>query len=225
MNDHQKSFVSVRYFLIGAKMYLALEALEFAFNFHTGTRKDGVTPEFNHQVTISQYLRTLINHLSYPEETLAVTFLHDTPEDADVGHIEIVSRFGERVGKAVRLLTKKHRGNKKPIEAYYQELATDEISSIVKGGDRIHNQQSMIGVFSPEKQKDYIQETTRYILPMLKQARRTFPKQEPAYENEKFVLRSQITLTQAVLDAYSGYHQKMTGCPLGQPILTPSSTI
>lgn len=83
-----------------------------------------------------------------------------------------------------------------------------------------------VGTASPvEKQKDYIQETTRYILPMLKQARRTFSKQEPAYENEKFVLRSQITLTQAILDAYSGYHQKMTGCPLGQPILTLSSTI
>lgn len=225
MNDHQKAFISIRYFLIGAKMYLALEALEFASGFHTGTRKDGVTPEFNHQITISQYLRTMINHLTYPEETLAATYLHDTPEDADVGHIEIVSKFGERIGKAVQLLTKKHRGNKKPIESYYQEIATNEISSVVKGGDRIHNIQSMLGVFSPEKQKDYIRETREHVLPMLKEARRTFPKQEPVYENEKFVLKSQITLTEGILDAYGGYHQKLAGCPTGMALPTIPKTI
>lgn len=203
MIDHQKAFISIRYFLIGAKMYLALDALEFASKFHTGTRKDGTTPEFSHQIMIAQYVRTLINHLTYPEETLAAIFLHDTPEDADVGHLEIQSRFGEVVGKPVQLLTKKHRGTKKPIDVYYQDIATNEISSIAKGGDRIHNIQSMIGVFSPEKQREYIAETTQHVLPMLKEARRRFPRQEPAYENEKFVLKSQIALTQAGLSAYT----------------------
>lgn len=203
MNDYQKAFISIRYFLIGAKMYLALDALEFASKFHTGTRKDGVTPEFSHQIAIAQYVRTLISNLTYPEETLAAIFLHDTPEDADVGHLEIHSRFGELVATPVQLLTKKHRGVKKPIEIYYQEMATNAISSIAKGGDRIHNQYTMIGVWGPEKQKQYITETSELLLPMLKEARRTFPRQEPAYENEKFVLKSQIALTQAALDAYT----------------------
>ncbi len=225
MNDHQKAFVSIRYFLIGAKMYLALEALEFASKFHTGTRKDGITPEFSHQIIISQYLRTLINHLTFPEETLAVTYLHDTPEDADVGHVEIISRFGERIGKSVKFLTKKHRGTKKPIDVYYQEIATDEVSSVVKGGDRIHNIQSMLRVFSPEKQRDYIKETTEHVLPMLKEARRIFPKQEPVYENEKFVLKSQIALTEGILDAYGGYHPKLAGCPTGSALSAIPKTI
>lgn len=199
--EHAKALISMRYFLIGAKMHLALEALEFASKFHTGTRKDGITPEFNHQITISLYTRTLINHLTYPEETLAAIFLHDTPEDADVGHIEIAACFGERVGKAVQLLTKKHRGTKKPIDVYYQDIATNEIASVVKGADRIHNIQSMIGVFGPDKQKSYIKETNDFIFPMLKEARRTFSRQEPVYENEKFVLQSQISLIEAVLEA------------------------
>lgn len=201
MTDHAKALVSMRYFLIGAKMYSALEALEFATKFHTGTRKDGVTPEFHHQVTIALYTRTLINYLIYPEETLAVAFLHDTAEDADVGYVEITARFGEKIGKAVQLLTKKHRGFKKPIDVYYQEIATDEIASVVKGADRIHNIQSMIGVFGPEKQKDYIKETNDFVLPMLKEARRVCPRQETVYENEKFVLQSQINLIEAVLAA------------------------
>ena len=203
MENHQKAFISIRYFLIGAKMHLALEALEFASTFHKGTRKDGVTPEFSHQIAIAQYIRTLSSNLTYPEETLAVTFLHDTPEDADVGHLEIHSRFGEIVSTPVKLLTKKHRGVKKPAEAYYKEMGSNAISSIVKGGDRIHNQYTMNGVWGVEKQKEYITETSQLLLPMLKEARRTFPKQEPAYENEKFVLKSQIALTQATLDAYT----------------------
>lgn len=201
MNDHKKAFISIRYFLIGAKMYLALDALEFASKFHTGTRKDGVTPEFHHQIMISQYVRTIINHLSYPEETLAAIFLHDTPEDADVGHLEITSKFGKQVGRSVELLTKKHRGSKKPVDLYYQEIATDDIASIAKGGDRINNIQSMNGVFSVEKQENYVKETNEYVLPMLKDARRLFPRQEPAYENEKFILNSQIALIQATFRA------------------------
>lgn len=199
--DHAKALISIRYFLIGAEMYSALEALEFAIKFHTGTRKDGVTPEFHHQVTIALYTRTLLNHLTYPEETLAAAFLHDTAEDADVGHVEIAARFGEKVGKAVQLLTKKHRGSKKPIDVYYQEIATNDIASVVKGADRIHNIQSMIGVFGPEKQKTYIKETTDFVLPMLKEARRAFPRQESVYENQKFVLQSQINLIEEVLKA------------------------
>lgn len=203
MTDYQKTFIAIRYFLAGAKMYLALDALEFASKFHTGTRKDGITPEYSHQIMIAQYVRTLINSLTNPEETIAAVFLHDTPEDADVGHAEISSRFGQLVAEPVKLLTKKHRGTKKPTDVYYQELATNHISSIVKGADRIHNIQSMPGVFLPVKQIDYIQETNTYVLPMLKEARRLFPKQEPAYENEKFVLKSQIALTQAALSGYN----------------------
>jgi (p)ppGpp synthase/HD superfamily hydrolase len=200
MIEYQKSFISMRYFLLGAKMYKAVEALEFAHKFHQGVRKDNVSPEFSHQIAISQYMRTLLNHLTYPEETLTSVYLHDTAEDADVGHLEIASRFGSIVSTAVKLLTKKHRGIKKPIDAYYQDMTTDEISSIVKGADRIHNVQSMSGAFSAEKQISYIRETTEFVHPMLKQARRNFPQQEPAYENVKFVLKSQIALIQATLN-------------------------
>ncbi len=198
---HQKAFVSIRYFLIGAKMYMALGALEFAASIHTGLRKDGVTPEFTHQLQIMQYVRTLLAHLDYPEETLAAVALHDTAEDADVGHVEIRERFGTRVGKAVERLTKTHRGKKVPTATYYGDMVSDEIASLVKGADRIHNLGSMQGVFTAEKQRAYISETEEFVLPMLKNARRTFPRQEPAYENEKFVLKSQIRLIEATLEA------------------------
>jgi hypothetical protein len=59
----------------------------------------------------------------------------------------------------------------------------------------------MVGVFTIEKQRDYIQETQDYILPALKEARRRFPRQEPAYENIKHMLKSQIELLQAAHSA------------------------
>lgn len=60
----------------------------------------------------------------------------------------------------------------------------------------------MIGVFAYEKQKEYVEETEVYILSALKEARRRFPRQEPAYENIQHMLVSQIELLQAVHGAY-----------------------
>ena len=78
----------------------------------------------------------------------------------------------------------------------------NKIASVVKGADRIHNVQTMIDVFTYEKQKEYIRETQEFIVPMLKEARRRFPRQEPAYENIQHVLVSQAELLQAVHNAH-----------------------
>lgn len=193
-----KKFVFIRAWCLGRSYHLALRALEFGNKFHVGVRKDGVTPEYYHQLSISHYIRTFINHLEFPEETLAAAFLHDVCEDYDVGFDEIHSTFGNKVGTAVSLLTKKYRGDKIPAEVYYKDLSKNAIASVVKGADRVNNIQTMIGVFSLEKQKAYIDETENLVLPMLKNARRQFTTQESAYENEKMMLRSQLELIQAI---------------------------
>lgn len=196
MND--KMFLSLRYWMLGRNMHLGLRALEFGATFHTGTRKDGCTPEYQHQLGIAHFVRTFIGHLDSPEECLATACLHDVCEDYDVGFDEINTKFGPKICKAVSFLTKKHRGDKIPLEIYYKEIAKDPIASIVKGADRINNIQSMIDVFSLDKQKQYMEETENLVLPMLKTARRQFTTQESAYENMKFVLMSQLDLIKAI---------------------------
>ncbi len=203
MEQHNKLFVTIRYFLIGRKFHNALSALEFASKFHDGTRKDKVTPEYHHQLQIAHYIRTLENHLDQPEESLAASFLHDVAEDYDVGFAEIENRFGRSVADAVTLLTKKHRKTIKNPDSYFGDMADNKIASVVKGADRINNIQTMVEVFSLEKQKRYIEETETQILPMLKLARRNFPTQEPVYENIKMILKSQITLIRAIHRATS----------------------
>ena len=73
-------------------------------------------------------------------------------------------------------------------------MAYNPLASIAKGVDRMHNFQSMSGVFDLDKQQRYMEETEQYIIPMLKEARKNFPEQEPVYQNIKHVLRTQIEL-------------------------------
>ena len=153
-------------------------------------RKDGVTPELQHQIEITHYLRTLLPSLMFPEETLTAALLHDVTEDYGVLSSTINERYGHDIALAVQLLDK----NGKDPDFYYSSIANNPIASIVKGGDRMHNIQSMIGVFTAEKQAKYICEVEQRFLPMLKTAIRKFTRQELAYENIKHVLTSQLEL-------------------------------
>jgi (p)ppGpp synthase/HD superfamily hydrolase len=197
-DTYTKQFIAMRYWLLGRNYFLALDALEYASKLHTGKRKDGKTKEYFHQLSIGRYVKSISTSLEYPEETLATVFLHDVCEDYDIGFEEIESRFGGEVSQAVQLMTKKFRGYRKPDAEYYREITGNKVASVTKGADRIHNIQTMVDVFTYEKQKEYIQETEQYILPAIKEARRRFPKQESAYENIRHVLVSQIELLRAV---------------------------
>jgi (p)ppGpp synthase/HD superfamily hydrolase len=197
---HQIHRERIRAFLLGKSFYLAVEALGFAESYHTGIRKDGVTPEFHHQISIAHFARTLAK-LRHEEAVLCAALLHDVVEDYDVPIETIRTRFGNQVGDAVMLLTKKYRGAKKDTAQYYIDISNCPIASIVKGCDRIHNFQTMPNVFSGEKQTKYMFECESHILPMLNAARNRFPDQELAYENIKYALKSQIDLIRLIVEA------------------------
>jgi (p)ppGpp synthase/HD superfamily hydrolase len=206
MNKFEKKLLTLRQQLVGARYHHALAALEFAHRFHTGLRKDGVTPEFQHQIEIALFALTLPD-LMFREEVIATILLHDVREDYDITDREIRdlffqdSEFAIRVARAVENMTKVFRGVKKNEAALFDAMSQDPIASIAKGCDRMHNLQSMVGVFKLAKQKAYIQEVHDLFLPMLKKARRLFPHQVNAYENIKHILQSQIQLIEAVHDA------------------------
>lgn len=199
MTKFEKKLLTLRQQLIGARYHHALAALEFAIRYHTGTRKDGKTPEFQHQVEIALFALTLPD-LMYREEVIATILLHDVREDYGVSDGEISDlffedlAFAQRVCSAVWNMTKEFRGVKRDEKALFDAMSQDPIASIAKGCDRMHNLQSMVGVFKLEKQKEYIQEVFDLFLPMLKKARRLFPHQVHAYELLKFVLHAQIDL-------------------------------
>jgi (p)ppGpp synthase/HD superfamily hydrolase len=196
--DYTKQKMAIRYWLLGKGWTNAVKAMDFAENLHTGTRKDGQA-EFSHQVSQANYARTLWSFMLFPEETLCVIFLHDVMEDYDISYQELEDRFGARVATAVMLMSKVIKGRKIPNEVYYPNLATCPIASAAKGFDRVHNLMTMVGGFKPEKQASYLEETSEHTIPMLKLARRSFPDQEPLYENIKFVMTNQTILYNELL--------------------------
>lgn len=201
MDRFQKRKLILRQQLVGARYYNALIAMEFAEKFHCGLRKDGVTPEFDHQISLALHALTLPN-VMFPEELIAVAFLHDVREDYNVSDVEIRElfvdkEFSDRVARAVDRMTKVVRGVKRDPNALFDDMSNDPIASMAKLLDRAHNFQTMVGVFTIPKQKEYIKEALEYFFPMAKRARRKFPHQVRAYENLKWTLLSQIELIEA----------------------------
>lgn len=203
--DYKKMKIAVRSKLQGMKYFMALRAMEFAAKYHKKTRKDG-SPEFSHQVSQAALALTLVDHFINPEVVIATIFLHDTCEDYEVSFETIEKLFGKDVRIAVELMTKEITLKDGTIvkidnDVYYAKLSDCPSASIAKGFDRVHNLMTMIGGFTEEKQKSYIQETLDYTVVMLKKARRMYPEQEPAFENIKFIMTNQVQL-------YNALHQK-----------------
>lgn len=195
--DYEKHKTAMRYWLQGKGWHLALKALEMGLEHHVGRRKDG-TPEFSHQIFQAQYVRTLPD-LIYPEETMSVVFLHDIVEDCGVSFGTIHQEFGELVGTGVDLMSDiDAQGKEKPADVFFAAMVASPVASLGKGVDRSHNFQSMLPVFSIEKQERYIKETRQHIIPMLKAARKKYTQQEPAYQNVKHLLLTQIELIEAM---------------------------
>ena len=193
MSDrYTKLEIALRYYMLGAKYHTALKAMDFAKQYHRGLRKDGVTPELQHQVEMALFVMGL-KDLMDEERTITVALLHDVMEDyKQVSVATVNNMFGAAVADSCARLDK----TGKESLLYFNEIATDPVASIVKGADRVHNVNSMVGVFSKEKQKKYVEEVKNYFLPMLKFARNRYPQQMQAYFSIMHMLRSQINLLQ-----------------------------
>ncbi len=196
--DYEKHRTAMRYWLLGREWHLALKAMEMGLRYHTGIRKNG-NPEFSHQMFQAQYARTLPT-LIHPEETRAVIFLHDIWEDHGVDIDTISNEFGVLVSTGVELMSDVDaQGREKPLDAYYGTMVDSPVASVAKGIDRMHNFQSMMTVFSDPKKSRYIEETREHLLPMLKASRKKYTQQEPAYQNVKHILLTQIELISEVI--------------------------
>jgi (p)ppGpp synthase/HD superfamily hydrolase len=201
MNLFAKRNADLRCWLLGAGYHLAFDAMRFASEYHVGLRKDRVTPEFDHQVSIATYLLPWVSYLRNPETVLAVVFLHDVREDYNVPDAVIRARFGASVAGPVDAVTKEFDGVRRSEDAVRRAIAACPIASVVKLADRIHNQSTMRGVFSESKQSAYAEETRRWILPMLAEARTRFPDQEPVYANAEKILLEQLTFVHDLVAA------------------------
>jgi (p)ppGpp synthase/HD superfamily hydrolase len=192
-----------RYWLHGIaqtqpEYYSVIQAAELGAKYHVGSRKSG-QPEFIHQLEIFSHLRTLHNHLQNPVLAYQAAFLHDVMEDYDVTYAEISRQFGTELADVVERLSKIVGGIRKDDAAYFSDVASCPIASVVKLADRVNNVGSMVGVFTHEKMQRYVDEVNTFFRPLIRTARRNFPEQEAVYENMKLTLMGQINLIEHLL--------------------------
>lgn len=158
-----------------------------------GFRKDGVTPSVIHQLSVADYLLPFITSLKFNDTIYATALLHDSYEDNHIKFGQIKILVSEAVDREVLLLTKTSKSTddryfNKSIDTYYANLSESPIAVVIKGADRIHNCSTMQGAFSPEKIKSYIEETKRYVIPMLNTSMRRFVDYKEVIDNEITVL-------------------------------------
>lgn len=203
---YERRLSALRGHLRAKDMHMALAALEYARQHHNGVRKDGVSPEFAHQVDMAFHVIDLPG-IIHREETIAAIFLHDTIEDYGEHHGKIIEdRFGSLVHSAVMSVTKKIPvfvdGVKIHVierdeDVLFAEMAHHVIGSIVKPVDRSHNQKTMGGVFTQAKQISYVDFTDERIIPMMHKARHIFTRQYRAYMLLQDKLESQAVLVRS----------------------------
>lgn len=168
----------------------AVSAFRFAESVHLGVRKDGVTPEFYHQLSILGRAISLHATLSDPLSVYVAILLHDCPEDYPNTIEDILRKFPAHASNSMALSKYDYLDRPgttpemvaKEFSDYIQVLSASPVLSVVKLLDRLHNLSTMLGVFSAEKVQRYINEVDTYFLPMLKEAKHRFPEQEAVYE-------------------------------------------
>jgi (p)ppGpp synthase/HD superfamily hydrolase len=209
----EKLLIAARYWLLGmaehdVRYFKVLRALELGLLHHNGLRNGG-DPAFVHQLGIFHHIRTLHKHLVDPVMVYTLVFLHDYIEDpqkdAQTGAKvyrtpeDVRQEFGDDVLKKVLRLSKEIMGQPNPD--YDPNLIwEDQDCSVAKGGDRVNNVSTMVGVFKLARLERYVKETIEIFLPGLKVSRRKFPQQEAVYENIKLELINQLQLIQHIVD-------------------------
>lgn len=206
--EFSKLKMASRYWLLGMAEHdssyrQTLRAFEFMLETHQGLRKDGVTLEAYHQLSIFSMIRAMYKLLDKPSLTLTVCLLHDTYEDYPDTHADLLRMFPEAYNEIVRV-SKIREGKKISYDQYFSEMTYCPVTSIVKLVDRIHNLSTMQGVFSLEKEQKYVDEVNEYFIPMIKKSRRLFPSQESAYELIKCSMNLLVSSIQFRLNEVSG---------------------
>ncbi len=173
-------------------------ALEFAHKMHQGQkRKEGI-PYIVHPMAMARH--ALMTGLA-EDDLIAVILLHDVCEDCDVGVEELP--VNERIRQGVRFMTCKTQEGETKAEAkerYYFEMRGCKDACIGKVFDRCHNVSSMAQAFSVEKLQSYIEETEKYIYPLIQYNKKIYPEVAEVMWILEYHIKSVIVSIKKILE-------------------------
>ena len=170
------------------KMPETLRTLSFAKEKHAGQYRkgDGSVPYIVHPLNMACHALAMG---IYDDAVIAAALLHDVCEDCDIAPDKLP--VSETVRRAVSLLTFAVKDGETKAQArsrYFCAIIENREAVIVKLLDRCNNVSFMAHGFSPSKLGEYIEETRKFILPLLTETRRRYPE----FYDACFLLKYQI---------------------------------
>ena len=120
------------------------------------------------------------------DAVLATALLHDVCEDCGIDPPELP--FSSEVREAVSLLTKPDKMTPDMNEIYYRNISYNSTAAIVKALDRCNNVSTMMLGFPKHRVLKYIDETQRYVFPLLDFIKEHYLE----YNDAVFVIKYQI---------------------------------
>ena len=202
MFSAEKMYTYLRGYATGAGMHETLRALTFARQMHMGQFRKSGEPYIIHPLTMAC---SALGLGIRDDPVIATILLHDVCEDCDVGLQELP--VPEEVRHSVELMTfRVMEGEDKEgaRNRYYNMLLKDRAAALTKVVDRCHNVSSMAGTFSREKLKAYIEETRRYVLPLVRRAKEIYPEDADALFVLKYHMLSVVDSIEAAMQVYEG---------------------
>ena len=134
-------------------------------------------------------MKQSIEDLIKQDELIATILLHDVIEDCPITLDEL--DVNENIKMAVDLLTfKMYSGmdEEESSKLYYENISKNKIASIVKLIDRCNNVSTMATGFKDSKIVEYIEETEKYVLPLLSHVKREYDD----FYDATFLLKYQL---------------------------------
>ena len=160
-----------------------VEVLPYARELHKGQVRKGRenVPYIYHPLLMACHALAL----GLDEDDLvSAIILHDVCEDCNVKLEDLP--VNDNTKEAVRLVTK---DGKKDSEKYYKDISENWIATMVKLIDRCNNVSGMSTGFTKEKIVEYINETEKYVYPLLQTVKTRYSK----YSNQVFLIKYHMT--------------------------------
>lgn len=175
--DRMYSYISTYASLNGLTQ--TAKVLPYARKLHEGQTRKGRdhVPYIYHPLLVACHALALDLD---DDNLVSAALLHDVCEDCGIAVEDLP--VNEETKYAVALLTKT---DGRTMEQYYQDISQNWIATMVKLIDRCNNVSGMATGFSQHKMVDYINETEKYILPLLRIAKHRFLK----YTNQIFLIK------------------------------------
>lgn len=160
-----------------------VEVLPYARELHKGQIRKGKdeVPYIYHPLLMACHALSLGLD---DDNLISAILLHDVCEDCGVALEDLP--VNEEVKTAVQLVTK---DDSKDTDAYYEKISENGIATMVKLIDRCNNVSAMSAGFSKEKIIAYINETEKYVYPLLQKAKTKYLK----YSNQVFLIKYHMT--------------------------------